>query len=219
MRRAFPWPRKKPKAGEPEADDDVVVEGEKVLLREKRVEDAADDYAWRTDEELARLDATWPLHMSYADFLRYSSEELNFPSPRSRRFAIDTLDGKHIGNCMCYDIDLRGGEAELGIMIGDRDYWGKGYGTDSVDLLLRHIFTGTTIARVYLHTLDWNHRARRSFAKAGFREVKTVRRSGKDFMLMEVYRSEWERGELAQRRFEGDGAAPREADASTEAPN
>ncbi len=218
MRRAFPWPRKKPKAGEPEADDEVVVEGEKVLLREKWVEDAADDYAWRTDEELARLDATRPLRMSYADFLRYSSEELSFPSPRSRRFAIDTLDGKHIGNCMCYDIDLRDGEAELGIMIGDRDYWGKGYGTDSVGLLLRYIFTGTTIARVYLHTLDWNHRAQRSFAKAGFREVKTVRRSGKDFVLMEVYRSEWERGELAQRRFEADGAAPREGDASTEAP-
>ena len=108
-----------------ESDDRVLVRGEKIVLREKDIDDAQDDYAWRVDEELARLDATRHLNMSYNDFLRYSKEEINYPSPRSKRLAIDTLDGKHIGNCMYYDIDLRQGEAELGIMIGDREYWGK----------------------------------------------------------------------------------------------
>ena len=173
-------------------DDHVFVRGEKIILREKRIEDAADDYAWRSDEELARLDATRPLHMAYDDFVRYSRDELASPSPRSKRIAIDTHDGRHIGNCMYYDIDLKRGEAELGIMIGDRDYWSKGYGTDSVNALLDHIFTTTSLDRVYLHTLDWNHRARRSFAKAGFREVKPVPRSGLDFILMEILRGEWE---------------------------
>ena len=105
-----------------------MISGEKVVLREKRIEDAAADFAWRTDEELAKLDATRPLNMSYAEFLRYVKEEIALPNPRSKRLAIDTIDGKHIGNFMYYDIDLRRGEAELGIMIGDRDYWGKGYG-------------------------------------------------------------------------------------------
>ena len=93
---------------------------------------------------------------------------------------------------MYYDIDLKRGEAELGIMI-DRQYWGRGYGTDSVDALLGHIFTTTSLNRVYLHTLEWNNRARRSFAKSGFREIKKVRRSGADFTLMEIQRGEWER--------------------------
>ena len=189
-----------------ESDDRVLVRGEKIVLREKDIDDAQDDYAWRVDEELARLDATRPLNMSYNDFLRYSKEEMNYPSPRSKRLAIDTLDGKHIGNCMYYDIDLRQGEAELGIMIGDREYWGKGYGTDSVNSLLDHIFTTTPITRVYLHTLEWNNRARNSFIKSGFREVKPVRRNGFDFIYMEIWRSEWEHRSLsAQQNASTDG--------------
>ncbi len=190
-----------------------MIRGEKVVLREKRIEDAADDYAWRTDEELSRLDATRPINLPYEDFLRYSREELEYPNPRSRRLAIDTLEGKHIGNCMYYDIDLRQGEAELGIMIGDRNYWSKGYGTDSVNALLEHIFTTTPIKRVYLHTLEWNHRARRSFAKSGFREVKKVRRSGMDFIFMEIYRSEWEQQKLSRTRALTGGQQPAPGDA------
>jgi len=182
-----------------------LIKGEKVILRDKRIEDAPDDYSWRVDEELARLDATRPLNMSYEGFLRYSREELEFPSPRSRRFAIDTHDGKHIGNCMYYDIDLRQGETELGIMIGDRDYWNKGYGRDTVNTMLEHIFATTPVKRVYLHTLGWNHRARRSFAQSGFREVKQVHRSGMDFILMEICRSDWERHKLAAQKASEDG--------------
>ena len=42
------------------------------------------------------------------------------------------------------------------------------------------------MTRVYLHTLDWNVRAQRSFAKCGFVPVRRVRRNGKDFILMEI---------------------------------
>ena len=205
LKKAFPWFRKRPaldKVGET-----VLVKGCKVVLRGKRIEDAPDDYSWRSDDELARLDATRPLSMTYSDFLRFSQEEQAYPSPMSRRFAIDTLQGRHIGNCMYYDIDLKREEAELGIMIGDRDYWGKGYGTDSVSCLLSHIFSGTPLTRVYLHTLDWNHRARKAFAKCGFREVKNVRRSGEDFILMEVLRSDWSRQEHRRAKETVDAAA------------
>lgn len=187
----FSLSRRKPEPTEP-----VWLEGKKVVLRDKRIEDARSDYNWRLDEELAKLDATRPLNMPYSDFLRYSQEEIDFPNPRSRRFGIDDLTGKHIGNCMYYDIDTRRRETELGIMIGDRAYWSKGYGTDAVDTLLRYIFTQTNMKRVYLHTLDWNHRAQKSFEKSGFRRVKSVRKRGLDFLRMEVLRDEWgERGE------------------------
>ena len=170
----------------------VFIRGSKVVLREKRIEDAPDDFAWRTDEELAKLDATRPLNMTYDDFVRYARTEIDDPSPRSKRLAIDTLDGRHIGNFMYYDLDLRRGEAELGIMIGDRNYWGKGYGSDAMRAVQDYIFTHTTLTRVYLHTLEWNERARRSFAKAGMRDVKAVRRSGMKFVRMEMLRREWE---------------------------
>ena len=188
FRRVF---RKQRKDAEP--DNRPVAQGRMVVLRHKALTDAEDDYAWRSDEELAKLDATRPLRMKFKDYLRHSRDEIDHPNPRSRRFAIDTHDGKHIGNCMYYDIDLRQGQAELGIMIGDRDYWSKGYGTDTVKSLLRYIFTTTSIDRVYLHTLEWNRRARNSFAKSGFREKGPVRRNGHDFIFMEVWRTEWER--------------------------
>ncbi len=183
----FTLSRRKPEPAEP-----ISLEGRKVVLREKRIEDALDDYTWRVDEELARLDATRPLNMAYNDFLRYSQEEIDYPNSRSKRFAIDDLTGKHIGNCMYYDIDTRRRETELGIMIGDRGYWSKGYGTDAVDTLLKYIFSESKLERVYLHTLDWNLRAQKSFGKSGFRRVKSVRKRGLDFVLMEVLRDEWE---------------------------
>ena len=215
FKKVLPWSRKKPAL-----DESVLVKGEKVILRDKRVEDAVDDYAWRTDDELARLDATQPLKMSYEDFFRYSREDLALPNPKSKRLAIDTLDGEHIGNCMYYDIDLGQGEAELGIMIGDRNYWDKGYGTDALGSLLVHIFTTLPLTRIYLHTLEWNHRAQRAFAKAGFREVKKVRRHGMDFILMEIWRSEWERQQTAElQRAAGDGQAEISGKESAESPH
>ena len=217
FKKALRWPR----SGEDEAgaEDVLYVVGEKVLLRDKRVEDIVEDYAWRRDPELSKLDATQPMQMSYAEYRRYALEEIDYRSRWSKRFAIDALDsgdsgdigsGKHIGNCMYYDIDERRGETELGIMIGDREYWSHGYGTDAVRTLLDYIFTSTDLVKVYLHTLLWNDRARRSFVKAGFVEVRDVRRNGMDFMRMEVNRQDWERARGSGDAQEGRGG-PKEA--------
>ena len=188
MRKALPWLRSRAETGAGEE----VIRGEKVVIRGKRIEDAPDDYAWRTDAELAKLDASQPLRMTYRDFLRFSKDELLYSGGTSRRLAIDTFDGEHIGNCMYYDVDHRRGRAELGIMIGKREYWGRGYGTDAVVALLGYIFTNMSIGLVYLHTLEWNERARCAFAKSGLRETVKVRRSGLDFVKMEIGRQEWE---------------------------
>ena len=116
---------------------------------------------------------------------------------------------------MYYDIDLRRGEAELGIML-DQRYWNQGYGTDSIDSLLSHIFTTTPINRVYLHTLEWNGRARKSFGKSGFQEVKPVRRNGMNFILMEVLRSAWEQSHPSRVR-EASGGVESESEAAPKA--
>ena len=187
FRRAFPWSR----------DDNkelplVNEEGKKVRVREKRVEDIRNEYSWRVDPELSRLDATRPMTMSYEDFLRYSKEEMQFPNYRSKRLAVETLGGIHIGNIMYYDLNTQNRQAELGIMIGDKDYWSSGYGTDTVNTLLQYLFTILELDRVYLHTLSWNYRAQASFTKSGFKLVRNVKRGSQDFILMEVLRSDWE---------------------------
>ena len=173
------------------------MKGKKVVLRDKSWEDATNDYAWRSDDELARLDAAPPLRIPYTEYLFEHALEVSATSERRRRFAIETREGKHIGNCMYYDIDSKKGQTELGIMIGDRDYWEQGYGADAVTVLVDHIFDATGLNRVYLKTLDWNMRAQRCFAKCGFVLCGHMTKRSNHFVTMELTRNEWERRKLA----------------------
>ena len=169
----------------------VELRGARIILRDKRIEDAEQDYIWRSDAELASLDAAFPLTMSYDRFLKLAQDQMRYPTPGSHHFATETLDGKFIGNCMYYDLDSVKMQAELGIVIGDRDYWSNSYGYDAVTTLLDHCFNEQKMERVYLHTLEWNKRAQRCFEKCGFVPVKPVRRMSHDFILMEVFREDW----------------------------
>ncbi len=127
--------------------------GSKIILREKILDDVKDDYAWERDPGLAQLDAASVVTTTFSQYLSDYANELRYPVPTRHRFAIDTLAGKHIGNCSYYDISETRGEAELGIMIGNRDYWDKGYGTDAVTTLVNYIFRQTNLNRIYLKTL------------------------------------------------------------------
>ena len=165
--------------------------GARIILRDKHIDDAELDYIWRSDPELARLDAAYPLTMTYDRFLKIYQDQLKYPTPGSHHFAAVTHEGKFIGNCMYYDLDSVNMEAELGIVIGDRDYWGNAFGYDAVTTLLEYLFKERNLKRVYLHTLEWNERAQRCFARCGFQEVRKVRRMSYDFILMEVKRDDW----------------------------
>ncbi len=165
--------------------------GGRIILRDKRSDDAENDYRWRSDPELARLDAAIPLTMSFERYLKLFEDQMKYPTPGSHHYSIDTLDGRFIGNCMYYDMDTVNLEAELGIVIGDRDYWSDGYGYDAVTTLLDHMFNARNLKRVYLHTLEWNGRAQKSFSKCGFNAVRPVRRMAHDFILMDVLRDDW----------------------------
>jgi len=166
--------------------------GNKVILREKRLADARDDYSWETDRELAELDAAVPVSATFSQYSSDYASELRYPAPTSRRFAIETLDGKHIGNCAYYNINATNGEAELGIMIGNRDYWDRGYGTDAVTTLLNHIFSQTTFNRIHLKTLETNIRAHKCFEKCGFAPCGHLLKDGHHFLLMEIFHHQWQ---------------------------
>lgn len=191
----------------------IRIQGDLVVLRSKRMEDAEADYRWRIDPELAALDATRPITITLKEYSRYHRDDLQFPSPWSVRFAIETHDGYHIGNCMYYDIDTDSARAELGIMIGDRNYWSSGYGTDAVKTMLRYIFSKTHLNTIYLHTLSDNVRAQKAFSKSGFNPSGEIRKDGYNFQRMEITREEWEAAQAEQAtpvaaKSHTDGAPP-----------
>ena len=69
----------------------------------------------------------------------------------------------HIGNIKIGPIRREDGVSDLVTVLGDKNYWGKGYGTETVKLMLHYIFSETDLNRIYLHTLSWNDRARKCF--------------------------------------------------------
>jgi RimJ/RimL family protein N-acetyltransferase len=169
----------------------ISIVGNKVKLREKRLSDARDDYAWQSDLELAKLDAAPVLCVSFPVYLLDYADQLHCPELNRYPFAVETIDGKHIGNCTCYDVNENNGEAQLGIMIGDRNYWDKGYGTDTVSTIVNHIFLNTNLKRIHLKTLDWNLRAQKCFQNCGFTPCGQFNQNSNNFVVMDLSRKQW----------------------------
>jgi RimJ/RimL family protein N-acetyltransferase len=111
---------------------------------------------------------TIPGGRNYEQF-RATVAQRDWPSDGKRiSYAILTNVGELIGMVSCYNIDRRYDVGELGIYLGEKDYWGKGYGTDALVTFLRHLFTDLGLRSVYLHTYESNVRAQRSYTRAGF---------------------------------------------------
>ncbi|MFC1906609.1 GNAT family N-acetyltransferase [Chloroflexota bacterium] len=175
-----------------------MITGTMIKLRHKKLADALDDYNWQTDPELAELDALTVPTITFRQYLSDHTAELLYSSATKRQFGIETINGKHIGNCGYYAVDEAKGEAELGIMIGDRDYWNKGYGNDAVNTLIGHILTQTNLNRIHLKTLVCNNRAQKCFQKCGFTPCGQVVRDGHNFILMELHRNQWQERQKEQ---------------------
>lgn len=165
----------------------------KVRLRDKILEDAYQDYMWRRDKELSRLDGMASIDMSLSEFLTQYKEDMVSPPLDQHRYAIETPEGTHIGNCMFYDLNEYRGEAEIGILIGEKLYWNKGYGEEAVDSLLKLLFVNANIQRIYLKTLADNIRAQRCFNKCGFIPSGRIIVNGNHFISMEITRAGWMR--------------------------
>ena len=82
--------------------------------------------------------------------------------------AIETADGVHIGSLGLHDINWKDRCAELGIVIGDKAYWGQGYGADAIQALLGVAFGEMNLHRVFLRVDADNARGIRCYEKCGF---------------------------------------------------
>jgi RimJ/RimL family protein N-acetyltransferase len=111
-------------------------------------------------------------------------------------FAIE-VDGLFIGQCALFHRDAVAGTAELGITIGDKAYWSRGYGRETIGLLLEYAFRYVNIRRVWLQVWANNERGIRCYLACGFVEEGRLRRhvwsQGQyiDLVEMGVLREEW----------------------------
>lgn len=111
--------------------------------------------------------------------------------------AVETADGRHIGNVGLHHIDRKNSHAELGIVIGEKDCWNRGYGTDAVHVLLRFAFGELNLNRVYLRVFEDNARAIACYEGCGFQHEGRQRAARfhngayQDVLLMGILRDEF----------------------------
>ncbi|HUG33310.1 MAG TPA: GNAT family protein [Anaerolineales bacterium] len=163
---------------------------------------------WQRDSEFLRLADNEAVHLTSEKKLRESFEkhlETGF-KPDRYSFTIRALEEDKPIGFLGLRLDLIHNDAMIGIGIGGREHWDKGYGTDAMKVCLRYAFTELNLHRVSLGLHEYNPRALRAYEKAGFKlEGKTrgdLAREGRryDSFWMGILREEWkhmENGELA----------------------
>jgi RimJ/RimL family protein N-acetyltransferase len=156
---------------------------------------------WCRDSEYWRLMAGDPARLFSVKAIEKWFEESNEKDVlRSIYFGIRTLENERlIGEIGLDEINWIHRSSYVGISIGERHDWGKGYGTDAMRVMLRYAFAELNLHRVNLTVFDYNPRAIRSYQKAGFveegRSRQELHREGRrwDVIYMGILRSEWEK--------------------------
>jgi RimJ/RimL family protein N-acetyltransferase len=117
--------------------------------------------------------------------------------PENVYFAIETLDGRHLGTSGIHDIDHRHGTCTTGSFIGEKSEWGKGYGSDAAEVRARYCFEVLGLRTMFTSFLDGNERSRRMSEQVGYRECGRLpkkwwkRGAFRDEVLMVLDRETW----------------------------
>lgn len=175
-------------------------DGDLVRLRPAEAEDVPLFVRWLSNPELR-----------YYVTIRYMSEALERrwfegmvtstqgPAPARLHFVIETLDNAQpIGVIGLEDINWRDRNAEFGIIVGEPDFWGRGYGSDALRTILDVGFRWFNLHRIFLHVVAENARAIRSYEKCGFtyegrlREAVFIDGTYHDLLLMSILAHEFE---------------------------
>ena len=174
--------------------------GELVRFTLEEPETAAKaDVRWQRDTEFHRLADSNPARLNSEKKIKEWMEkqiEKGF-KPEQYFFSVRTLaEDKYIGFLGLW-VDLIHREAWVGLGIGERDLWSKGYGTDMMKLCQQYVFAELGMERMSLGLFEYNPRALRSYEKCGFRlegrSRQEVMREGKryDALWMGILREEW----------------------------
>lgn len=149
----------------------VFLRGRKVSLRPLERGDLQNCVRWVNDPEIRDLiKNNWPVTLREEEqwFEGFSKKNRN-----DMILAMVTNDGRHIGNMGLHRIDWRGRVATTGTLIGEKDFWGKGFGTEAKILLLNHAFRSMNLRKICSQAIAYNERSIAYSRKCGY-EVEGI---------------------------------------------
>lgn len=144
------------------------LEGEKIYLSPTNVEDAESYTKWMNDFNVTDYIARSGKLIS----LEEEREWLKNKKEQNKIFAIIKQENNQlIGNCGIHHIDFINRTATLGIFIGEKENWSKGYGTEAIKMLLDFGFNYLNLNSIDLEVMEFNPRAIACYKKCGFKEI------------------------------------------------
>ena len=169
--------------------------GNKVRIRNITRADIPLLVKWKNDPEIADLVRGAPINTTFEiESRRY---EKGLGEYDTLRLIIESLTGSSIGFISLGSIDKENRKAEVGMLIGEKRMWDRGFGTDALVTLLRHLFLELDFHRVGLEVFEYNVRAKKVYEKIGFTieglERQGLYRNGRyyDVILMGILRDEF----------------------------
>lgn len=151
------------------------VVGEKIYLRPITMDDITERYcAWLNDPEVNKYLETRSSTMPELE--EYVREKIENPDILFAGI-FDKETGLHIGNVKLEPIDWKNKTTVFGIMIGDRNYWGKGLGTEATRLISNYALNELGMKEVELGVITDNIKATKAYERAGFKQVKYNQKS------------------------------------------
>ncbi len=142
--------------------------GKRVRLRRvDPAKDLDDRYRWMNDPEVLKYMGMRPARLAREEVKSYL-EQCSKSGAETTEFAIETKDSRHIGGCTLRSFNHTARSAEIAIAIGEADYRGKGYGTETIRMLVQIAFDEFNLNRIWLMAYEPNVAAIRAYEKAGF---------------------------------------------------
>jgi ribosomal-protein-alanine N-acetyltransferase len=142
---------------------------ERLLLRTLTIADATDRYlAWMRDPETTRFLESRLVDHDLGSLREYIASCND--APASILLGICLADGTHIGNIKLGPIDPYHQQAAVGLLIGERDQWGKGHATEAIGALTAYAFQEIGLQKLYAGCYASNVGSAGAFLKAGWTE-------------------------------------------------
>lgn len=171
--------------------------GKKIFLRGLEKEDLRGNmFNWANDQEVTYY-MYLGLKPNSAEVMEKEYDDL-MASDKDVAFAmIDKKSKSHIGNAGLYTINWLYRSAEYRVIIGEKSYWNKGYGSEVARLVLDYGFNKLNLNKIWLGVNAENKGAVASYKKSGFKEEGVLRdeiyRNGRyyDAIRMSILRSEF----------------------------
>ena len=177
-----------------------MIDGEHVRLRKLERGDLSLLHRWLNDADLMTWARFSPDHMASLAAVEkeYERELAGDERDRTTYIVEHRASGTPIGWCRMRTGDRKHVSADVGIGLGEKEFLGKGYGTEAMRLLLAIVFDHQRWHRAELWTLADNERAVRSFEKCGFRREGLAKDAAyadgkfRDILYMGLLKSEWD---------------------------